>query len=51
MIDRPASVPPEHAARMRIVDHHDAARLLGKVAEGRQRSEIAIHAEHTVGDE
>jgi hypothetical protein len=50
MIDGAASVLPKHAARVRIVHHHDAAELFGEVAELRERAEIAVHAEHTVGD-
>jgi hypothetical protein len=30
MIDGAAAVLPEHAARVRIVDHHDAAEFLGQ---------------------
>ena len=37
MIDGAAAVPAEHAARVRIVDHHDAAELLGQRAQLRQR--------------
>ena len=51
VIDGAASVRAEHAARVRIVHHHDAAVLLGEVAELRQRAEVAVHAEHAVGDE
>jgi hypothetical protein len=36
---------------MRIVHHHDAARVLGEVAQRRQWPQIAVHAEHAVGDE
>src|SRR5688572_5162164 len=46
-----AAVPAERAARMRIVHHHDAAELLGERAQSRQRAEIAVHAEHAIGDE
>ena len=51
MIDGAAALRAEHAARMGIVDHHDAAELVGEVAERRQRSEVAVHAEHAVGDD
>ena len=51
VIDRAAAVLPEHAARMRIVHHHDAAELLGERAQLGQRAEIAVHAEDAVGDE
>ena len=51
MIDGAAAVLPEHAARVRIVDHHDAAGFLGELAEARQRTEVAVHAEDAVRDE
>jgi hypothetical protein len=51
VIDRPAAAGPEDAAGMCVVHHHDAAGLLGDVAEFRQRAEIAVHAEDAVGDE
>ena len=51
VIDRAASVAAEHAARVRVVHHHDAAELVGQIAELRKRAEIAIHAEHAIGDE
>ena len=51
VIDRPAAVLSEHAARVRIVNHHDAAEFFGQLAEGGQRAQIAVHAEDAVGDE
>ena len=51
VIDRSAAVLTEHAARVRIVDHHDAAELLGQRAQRRQRPEVAVHAEDAVRDE
>src|SRR2546429_563503 len=51
VVDGAAAVAPEHAARMRIVDHHDAAELVGQVAQRRERAEIAVHAEDAVGDQ
>ena len=51
VIDGAAAVAPEHAARVRIVHHHDAAELVGQIAERRQRAEVAVHAEDAVGDE
>ena len=36
---------------MRIVDHHDAAELLRERAQTGQRAQVAVHAEHAVGDE
>ena len=51
MVDGAASVLPEYAARVRIVDHHDAAELLGERAQLRERADVAVHAEYTVADE
>ena len=51
MIDGAASVLAEHAARMRIVDHHDAAEFFGERAEVGQRADVAVHAEDAVGDQ
>ena len=51
VIDGAAAVPAEHAARVRVVHHHDAAEFLGERAQRRQRAEVAVHAEHAVGDE
>jgi hypothetical protein len=34
---------------MSVVDHHDAAELVGEIAESRQRAQVAVHAEHSVG--
>ena len=51
VIDRAASLRTEHAARMRIVDHHDAAELVGDVAETRKCAEVSVHAEDAIGDE
>ena len=52
VIDRAAPVLPEHAARVRVVHHHDAAELLGerRTAPG-SGAEVAVHAEDAVGDE
>ncbi len=51
MIDRAAPVLPEHAAGVRVVDHHDAAEFLGERAQLGERAEVAVHAEDAVGDE
>ena len=51
MIDRPAALRTEHAARMRIVDHHDAAELVRDIAETRKCAEVSVHAEDAIGDE
>ena len=37
VIDRPAAVRAEHAARVRVVHHHDAAEFLGQRAQVGQR--------------
>src|SRR5215210_4573337 len=51
MIDRAASVASKHPARMRVVDHHDAAELVGCVAQLGKRAEVAVHAEDAIGDQ
>jgi hypothetical protein len=51
MIDGAAAVLPEHATRMRIVDHHDAALFVGKIAQRGQCAEVAVHAEDAIGDD
>ncbi len=51
VIDRPAAVFTEHAAGMRVVDHHDAAEFFRQRAEGGHRPEIAVHAEDAVRNE
>ena len=51
MIDRAAPLRTEHAARMRVVDHHDAAELVGEIAEPRKRAEVSVHAENAIGDQ
>ena len=47
----PRPLRAEHAARVRVVDHHDAAEFLGQRAQIRERAEVAVHAEDAVGDE
>ena len=37
MIDGATAVPAEHAARVRVVHHHDAVELLGQVAQAGKR--------------
>ena len=51
VIDGAAALAPKHAARMRVVHHHDRAELLGDGAELGQRAEVAVHREHAVGDQ
>ena len=51
VIDGAASLRSEHAAGVRVVHHHDAAELVCYVTETGQRAQVAVHAEHAVGDE
>ena len=51
MIDRAASLAAEDAGRVRVVDHHDRAVLLGRFAQAGQRADVAIHREDAVGDQ
>ena len=49
MVHRAAAAPAEHAAAVRIVDHHHRAEFLGDLNQIRERRNVAIHAEHAVG--
>src|SRR5580765_2008009 len=51
VIDRAAAVLSKDAAGMRVVNHHDAAGALGKVAQRRKRAEIAVHTEDAISNE
>ena len=51
VIDGAAAVLSEHAARVGVVHHHDAPYSSASGAEIRQRAQVAVHAEHAVGDE
>ena len=51
MIDRASSVAAEHAGSVRVVDHHDRAVFLGRLAQAGQRADVAVHREHAVGDQ
>ena len=51
MIHRAAPVAPQHAGRMRIVDHHDGAMPFGQFHQRGQRPDIAVHREYPVGDQ
>ena len=46
-----AAVAPENAGSMRIVNHEDGAEFFREVAQRRQRTNVAIHAEDAVGDQ
>ena len=48
--DRAAAMLAQHPRGMRIVDHRDRAIVLGQIGDSIERRDIAIHAEHTVGD-
>src|SRR6266704_2112255 len=43
MVNRSAPTAPQHAARVRVVHHHDAAVPLRQVAKLRQQRNVAIH--------
>ena len=51
MINRASTVAAQDAGGVGIVDHHDGAVLLGEVAQGRQRADIAVHGKDAVGDQ
>ena len=51
MVNRAASVLSKYAACVRVIHHHDAAEFLGKIAQIRQRAEIAVHTEYAVADD
>ena len=50
VIHRAAAVAAQDAGRMGVVDHHDAAVLLGEFGKLRQRADVAVHGKHAVGD-
>ena len=51
VIHGPGAAGPEHAGRVRVVDHHDRPVLLGHLDERRQRRDVAVHLEDPVGDQ
>ena len=51
MIHRPAAVAAKDAGRVGVVDHHDRAVPFGNFHQSGQRSDIAVHGEHAVGDQ
>ena len=51
VIDRASSIAPQHAGSMRVVDHHDRAVFFREIAQRRQWTNVAIHREHSVGDQ
>src|SRR5207245_7485819 len=48
VVDRAASVRPQHAAGVRVVDHHQRLEPLSTLDDRRQWCDIAVHAEDTV---
>ncbi len=51
MLGGATAVGAEHAGRVRLVDHQHRAAPFTHVDEVRQRGEIAVHAEHGIGDD
>ena len=52
VIDGAAAVAAEHAARVRVVHHHDRSRTPRRASHSSgSGAEVAVHAEHAVGDE
>ena len=42
---------PEHAGRVRVIDHHDAIEFFGEAAQFGERRNVAVHGKHAVGDQ
>ena len=51
MVHRAAPVAPQHAGRVRVVDHHDGAMPCGRFHQPRQWRDIAIHGKDAVRDQ
>ena len=51
MVDRAAAVPAENAGRVGVVDEDRGIGRLGRLDDAGQRSDVAIHAEHAIGDD
>jgi hypothetical protein len=51
MIHCAAPVTAQHARGVGIVDHHDGAVALSDLDQRGQRSDVAVHREHAVGDQ
>ena len=51
VVDRPPPVAPEHPRGVGVVDHHDRIGLLRRLDDLRQAGDVAVHAEHAVGDD
>ena len=47
--DGPAALGPEHAGRVRLVDHHPRVVAAGEVDDALERRDVAVHREHAVG--
>ena len=50
-LGRPAAVLADEADRVRVVDEHQRAELVGQVADLGERRDVAVHREHAVGDD
>ena len=51
MVHGSAAIAPQHAGRMRVVNHHDGAVFLRQVAQRGQRPNVAIHGKHAIGND
>ena len=51
LFDAPGSARAVHPGRMRFVDDHDGAGAIGDVADLAKRRQVAVHAEHALGDD
>ena len=51
MVDAAPAVPPEHPGRVGVIDVDDRVVLLGQLDDLRQLGDVAVHAEHAIGDD
>ena len=49
MLDGAAAGLADKAGRVAVVDHHHRAVLVGQIADGLERRDVAVHREHAVG--
>ena len=49
VVDGAASIPPQHARRVGVVDEHGRPDLLGRLHDPGERGNVAVHAEHPIG--
>ena len=47
----PAALRPEHAEAVRVIHQQQCVVTLGEVEQRGQRGDVAVHAEHAVGDD